>query len=89
MSDIQQRIADIIRAEYDKHAVDRYPTEHKLAEVLVSELGLTQEWKAPGPTGGTRLAGGVNRLAPDDWLELVRNTPGVKSRYVTKWVPDD
>ena len=37
---IRDRIAAIVRAEYDKHPPDRYPQEQVIADAIVDQLGL-------------------------------------------------
>jgi hypothetical protein len=80
MPDIQQRIADILNGQDviaptladHPNQVLSYMSAAELAEVLVSELGLTPEQRQMQNTGLlARL--GIERF---------------ESRYVTKWVPD-
>jgi hypothetical protein len=74
MSNIQQRIAQIIRQVDGDHTMGAAA----LAEALVSELGLT---RVEGVSYGVRDVFEVPR--PDDygprWSKF--------SRYVTEWVP--
>lgn len=75
MSDIQQQIAAILRSA-DAFGGPQNLSSKQLAEVLVSELGLTQEW-----TGGakTRRAG---------FIRAATYETSLASRYVTEWVTD-
>jgi hypothetical protein len=82
MSDIQQRIADILTdksvgvyQDYDLYSISEFGAR-ELAEVLVSELGLKVERLALGVAGWTdQPINGICYAAR-------------QSRYVSDWTPD-
>lgn len=51
MSDIEQRMAEIIKREYDKGYADIYPMPQALAAALVAELGLMDGRAGPALIG--------------------------------------
>lgn len=84
MSDLQQRMALIAERYYRECEGAFHPGD--LAEVLVSELGLRQEWTANVPLPPSRWD--RTRMPSTRWKPDVAEGEWVESRYVTEWVPD-
>ena len=46
MSDVREALVALIRGEYAKRPVDRYPTEDALADAILAEFDVTEpEWE--------------------------------------------
>lgn len=78
---VKYRIAELIRAEYDKHPADRYPTEHELADALI----------AAGVTIPAALCGATTELHYDEIdCELIAGHDGDhQGRYEWLWWTND
>lgn len=105
MPDIQQRIAEVLRGHqpWDTLVCDcGWDSDHgqnswssHVAEVLVSELGLTRRWAAL-TSGGSMLLGSTcvdKETAEGIIANNEQANPKVLgvflgSRYVTEWVPE-
>jgi hypothetical protein len=79
---IQQRIAQIIRQSDGDHTMGAAA----LAEVLVSELGLAEEWGARAPEGYGPWTIYPSREGVE---QNARRADRIHVRYVTEWVADE
>ena len=71
MDDLRTRIAAVIRREVPCHP----PGADRIADVLIRELGLTQERRHP--------------VANEAGMRVGTWTMPTESRYVTEWVADE
>ena len=51
MSDAREALVALIRREYDKHPVDRYPTEGALADAILAEFDVTPKFTSESTLG--------------------------------------